>query len=129
MSVRFYELAGVRIVECAAEGPPLRTARDGLDLMEQAIEHRARMIVIPVSRLDDDFFRLRTGIAGELLQKFVNYRWRLAIVGDISRYVSASTPLRDFVRESNRGTQIWFVADADELVMRLAGSTSQDIED
>jgi hypothetical protein len=30
--------------------------------------------------------------------------------------------LRDFVRESNRGRQVWFVADGDELARRPAGA-------
>jgi hypothetical protein len=45
---------------------------------------------------------------------------RLAVVGDVSRHVAASTALRDLVFESNRGNQVWFVADLDELDTRLA---------
>lgn len=30
-------------------------------------------------------------------------------------------PLRDFVRESDRGTRLWFVPDTDALRSRLAG--------
>jgi hypothetical protein len=53
------------------------------------------------------------------MQKFVNYGVRLAIVGDISAHVAASTPFRDLVYESNRGRQVWFVADLDALDSRL----------
>lgn len=49
----------------------------------------------------------------------MQYHLRVAIVGDISPYVAESTALRDFVRESNRGDQIWFVADSEELGRRL----------
>jgi hypothetical protein len=75
--------------------------------------------VIPVARLGDDFFRLRTGFASDFIQKFVNYRIHMAIVGDISRYVDESTALRDFVREANRGDQVLFLATIDELGVRL----------
>ena len=49
----------------------------------------------------------------------MTYRLHLVVVGDIARHVAASTALRDFVREANRGRQTWFVADAEELAARL----------
>ena len=72
--------------------------------------------------LDPAFFTLSSGVAGEFVQKFVQYGQRLAVVGDISELVSQSDALRDFVGECNRGRAVWFVADADELVRRLETS-------
>jgi hypothetical protein len=97
----------------------LRDPRDLNDVISKAWEHRAALVVVPVGRLGDDFFRLSTGIAGEIVQKFANYHLRLAILGDISRYVAQSTALSDFVRESNRGDQIWFMANIEELDEQL----------
>lgn len=119
MSARSYELHGVCVFECAAEGPPLRSDRDAVDLMSQAREHGARFIVIPAERLSDDFFRLKTRLAGEIIQRFVMYRVRVAIVGGIAQHLAESDSLRDFVREANRGNQCWFVADLDGLSKRL----------
>jgi hypothetical protein len=48
----------------------------------------------------------------------VNYGLRLAVVGDISEPLADSEALRDFVRESNRGRQVWFVADVAGLAGR-----------
>jgi hypothetical protein len=117
-----YEFHGVRILECAPEGLPLRSDRDAVELIGTAWENRASLIVIPASRLADDFFRLKTRIAGEILQKFAIYKMRVAIVGDLSRQVSESSALRDFVLECNRGSQIWFVARLEELEQRLERS-------
>jgi len=114
-----YDLCGLRVFECAEEGPSIRNDRDAAGLINAAWEHRARLVVLPVERLGDDFFRLRTRIAGEVIQKFVTYHLRLAIVGDISRYVDESSALRDFVYESNRGDQVWFVPGREELAKRL----------
>jgi hypothetical protein len=119
MPARSYELHGVRVLECAPEGTRLRSDRDAVDLIGAAFEHRATLIVLPVDCLDDDFFRLRTRIAGEIVQKFVNYRMRLAIVGDISRHLDESSALRAFVNESNRGKDLWFLANLAELDRRL----------
>jgi hypothetical protein len=120
MPDRSYDLHGVRIFECATEGAPLRTDRDAADLIPIAWSHRADWIALPVERLGDDFFRLETRIAGEVVQKFVGYRLRVAIVGDISRYLAESPALRAWVRESNRGNQVWFVESVEELGTRLS---------
>jgi uncharacterized protein DUF4180 len=117
-----YELHGVRIFECDTEGAPIRNGRALNDLISAAWEHRTKWIVIPIVRLGDDFFRLGTGIAGEVVQKIAQYHLRLAILGDITHYVDGSTALRDFVRESNRGDQFCFVATREELEQRLQTS-------
>lgn len=119
MSDQVHEIGGVRVLECAADGPLLTRAGDVSDFISAAWEHRAALVAIPVERLADDVFRLRTGLAGEAIQKFVNYRIRLAVVGDIARFTDASEALRDFVIESNRGGHVWFVQDMAELRDRL----------
>jgi hypothetical protein len=80
-----------------AESGKLRTERDATDLIGETLGRGDRMVVIPVERLDEEFFRLRTGIAGAFLQKFVTYRVRVVIVGDISVHIEKSDALRDFV--------------------------------
>jgi hypothetical protein len=112
-------LHGIQILECAPAGEKLKSERDAIELIGEAGRCGASLVVIPTERLDDDFLRLRTRIAGEIVQKFVTYRLRLAIVGDISRHVNESSALRDFVREANRGDQVWFVASRKELEKRL----------
>lgn len=84
---------------------------------------QADVVAVPVERFDERFFNLRTGLAGEIMQKFVNYRMRLVVVGGISAHIATSTALRDLVSESNRGNQIWFVTDLDELDTRLEPAT------
>ena len=113
---------GVKVLLVPSEGPRLRSDRDAVNLIGEAGAHRARMIAVPVERFDPDFFRLKTRIAGEFLQKFVIYQVRLAVVGDISAFVDESSALSDFVRESNRGQDVWFVANHNDLRNRLAGA-------
>ena len=112
------ERHGVPVLVCGAEGAPIAGTQDALDVIGAAFS-RADVVAVPVGRFDERFFTLHTGLAGEIMQKFVNYRMRLAVVGDISTQVAGSTALRDLVSESNRGDQIWFVADLDELDTRL----------
>ena len=124
MPPKVYELHGTRIFECPEEGSPMGNAQDSVTLIGNARSQNATLIAIPVARLAPDFFRLRTGMAGDMLQKFVMYGVRVAIVGDISQQIAGSTALRDFVIESNRGNSIWFVAGPAELDSRLAGQSA-----
>jgi uncharacterized protein DUF4180 len=113
------ERRGVPVLVCDPAGAPVAGGDDALDLIGEALAG-AEIVALPAARLDERFWRLATGVAGEIMQKFVNYRLRLVIVGDITAHEAASTAFRDLVRESNRGSQVWFVSDLDQLDARLA---------
>nr|BBH87866.1 hypothetical protein KTC_26170 [Thermosporothrix sp. COM3] len=112
-------IQGVPALVCAPEGEKLKSEQDALDLIGETWGTRAQLILIPVERLTEDFFELKTRLAGEIIQKFANYRFRVAILGDISPYVAQSRSFRDFVYEANKGHQLWFVTDLQELEDRL----------
>ncbi|HEY2358059.1 MAG TPA: DUF4180 domain-containing protein [Phenylobacterium sp.] len=118
MSVQ--EIAGVRVHVCAPDGPTLADDRNLSELIGEMFSAGAGMAAIPLTRLGPDFLRLSSGVAGAVLQKLVNYRFRVAVVGDVFAAAAASHPLRDFIRESNRGTTVWFVDDLGDLEARLA---------
>ncbi|MEE1928143.1 DUF4180 domain-containing protein [Streptomyces sp. TRM 70351] len=111
----------VPVLMCPPEGETIRDERDVLDLIGDASYQGAQWVVIPVERLDGSFFALHTRVAGEIVQKFANYRMGLVVLGDVTRHMAASPALRDFVRESNRGWQTWFLNDTEELHDRLQG--------
>ncbi len=112
-------LRGVPVWACAPDGPKLDGERAATDIIGEAFGVDAKVVAIPVARLGEGFLDLRTRIAGEVIQKFVNYGFQVAFVGDVSAAVARSTALRDFVRESNRGHHVWFVADFAELESKL----------
>lgn len=119
MDGRCKDVGGVRVFECAEDGAQLSTERDATDVLGAARAERAAFVAVPTARLHPDFFRLETRMAGAFLQKFVTYKMRVAIVGDMTEHVQRSNALRDFVRESNKGDQIWFLASIDELGRRF----------
>ena len=82
--------------------------------MSANYEAGTKNIVLAKRQICEDFFVLSTGVAGEILQKYVNYGDRIAVYGDFSRYTSK--PLKDFIRESNRGRDVFFAATKDEAV-------------
>ena len=106
------------IVIAFLENGVIASTADALDLIATASYNDAAAIVIPMEWLTPDFFSLKTGLAGEILQKFVNYRMRAAIVGDFSAFNSKS--LAAFIRESNKGRHVFFKNSLDEAVSLLA---------
>lgn len=82
--------------------------QSALDLLMAAkYEAGTKNIVIDKRLIDGDFFVLSSGIAGDILQKYINYGGRIAIYGDYSYYTSK--PLRDFIYESNKRKDVFFV--------------------
>lgn len=120
MNGRVVEIAGVRAYLCDADGPPIASERAAADIVGETFAAEARLVAIPLARLAPEFLDLKTGLAGAVLQKFVNYQRRVAILGDIAEAVAGSQALRDFVRESNRGRTVWFVPDLAALEAKLA---------
>ncbi|AFQ44741.1 DUF4180 domain-containing protein [Desulfosporosinus meridiei] len=93
--------------------------QSALDLMatiryETGCDH----IIIYKSAICEEFFDLKTKLAGEILQKFVNYHVKIAIVGDFSVYTSKS--LKDFIYESNKGKDIFFLPNEEQAVQKLS---------
>ena len=93
-------------------------AQSALDvLMSAKYDIGTKNIVLDKEKIVEDFFILSKGLAGEILQKYVNYGGRIAIYGDYSHYTSK--PLKDFIYESNKGKDVFFVATQDEAIEML----------
>ena len=94
--------------------------QSALDLiMTVKYETGCTNIALNKEAIADDFFILSSCLAGEILQKFINYGVRFAIYGDFSNYTSK--PLHDFTYECNNGTDICFQPSASNAVDKLCG--------
>ncbi|MDR2650405.1 MAG: DUF4180 domain-containing protein [Clostridiales bacterium] len=103
-----------------SDTPLITDAQSALDLIVSFFyERNVTKFAINKEAVSEHFFRLSTGLAGEVVQKFVNYRCRLAIIGDFSEYTSK--PLHDYIYECNNGKHLNFVADEDEAIRKLGG--------
>lgn len=106
------------LVVLSSETPIITDAQSALDMIASVgYEHNVTKIAINKAAVSEDFFRLSTGLAGEVVQKFVNYGYRIAIIGDFSSYTNK--PLREYIYECNNGKHLSFVADEDEAVAKL----------
>ena len=118
MKTEIITTQGTNIAEITADGILIRTTQDALDLMVNCVYNGADCIILHQENIVPEFFDLKSGLAGEILQKFSNYRARLAIVGDFEEVQSKS--LRDFIRESNKHGRVIFVATPEEARAKLA---------
>lgn len=109
--------SGKKIAELTDKKLIINEPEDILDLFAMIGQDHCDNLVIHDTAISKDFFNLRTGFAGEMLQKFSNYRVKLAITGDFSKYLGKS--LIDFIRECNRGNLIYFVSSVEDAVARL----------
>ncbi|MFY9607079.1 MAG: DUF4180 domain-containing protein [Blastocatellia bacterium] len=76
---------GRRIVIASESGISIGSDNDISDALGACLG--ADGLILVESDLAPDFFDLRTGLAGEVFQKFINYRLRLAIVlADVDAY-------------------------------------------
>jgi len=116
------EVNGTRVFVTATA---VNDEADAVELVSAALGERAEWVAVNVAQISAEFFRLASGLAGVVVQKLVNYRVGLAVIGDISAYVAASKSLHDYVWESNQGRHVWFVKDIEELKTRL-GSKNND---
>lgn len=118
MELTKIELNGAVCALVHGDGVVITDASSALDvLMTAKYDLGTANIAIDKALVAEEFFILSSGLAGEILQKYVNYHGRIAIYGDFSRYTSK--PLRDFIYESNQGKDVFFVSTLEEAVDRL----------
>ncbi|MCF0071057.1 DUF4180 domain-containing protein [Dyadobacter sp. CY261] len=118
MNIHIHQNNETPVAEVLSDQTLIRTPEEALQLMVDLYYQDYDRIILHEQNIIPDFFDLKTGIAGEILQKFTNYRIRVAIVGDFTHYESKS--LRDFIFESNKGRQINFLPSVEQAVARLS---------
>ncbi|MGN8070738.1 DUF4180 domain-containing protein [Mucilaginibacter sp. SG564] len=117
MDINLINTNDLIIAEIVADSIIINDAQDALDILANCAYQDANRIIVYQKDITEDFFELKTKLAGEVLQKFSNYNSKLAIVGDFSGYGSKS--LRDFIYESNKVGRVSFVATKEEAIEAL----------
>ena len=118
MDIKITQHNGINIAEVISDKIVIREVQDAVDLMAECNSRDSGRILLQDYNIVADFYNLKTGIAGDILQKFSNYQVRLAIVGDFSKYPGNS--LRDFIFESNKHGRIFFAENIQSAIERLS---------
>lgn len=118
MNIEYLNDNGTDIAVVSGDEKIIVDAQSALDLaMSVKYETGASKIVMDKTAVCEEFFVLSTGQAGEILQKFMNYHIKFAVYGDYTGYTSK--PLKDFIYESNKGSNFFFVQTKEEAIQKL----------
>jgi len=101
MNYRVIEINEKKYIECAAAEAPIHTEQNALDLISACFENNTNLVMVSAEALADDFFKLRTGLAGSVLQKFINYNIKVAVVMTDQQEVKGK--FKEFITEANKG--------------------------
>ena len=117
MELKIIDLTNQKLAEIVSDSVVIDTAQSALDIMAEVSYQEASAIILHEKNITSAFFDLRSGIAGEILQKYANYRMKLAIIGEFEKLESKS--LKAFIIECNRGDAVFFVADRETAIAKL----------
>lgn len=119
MEIKKVVISGRNIAVVRNDTVLISDVQSALDLMATVqYEADSKRIAINKSLISESFFDLKTRLAGDILQKFINYSVKIAIVGDFSMYTSKS--LKDFIYECNKGKDIFFLATKQLAIEKLS---------
>lgn len=120
MNIRIDQQGDSKVAIVESAEVVIQDVQDALDLMATVrYESGSSKLLMLQANIIEQFFDLKTGLAGEILQKFTNYQVQIAIVGDFDRYESKS--LQSFIYECNRGNQVFFAKDLPAGLQALHG--------
>lgn len=111
-----HEVGDAKVAELM--GGVIASERDATEVLGNASYLGADHVLVTAEQLGPGFRDLSSGLAGAVAQKFVNYGMRLVVVGVDPD--AGSESWRAWVRESNRGSHLWFLADREEALARIA---------
>ncbi|MCM3342014.1 DUF4180 domain-containing protein [Paenibacillus sp. MER TA 81-3] len=106
MEINMNEQNGSKVAVISSDSVIINNVNDALDLMGNVRYNGCDKILVRKEHLTEDFFELKTKLAGDILQKYTNYHIIIAIVGEFESYGSKS--LNDFIYECNHGTRVFF---------------------
>lgn len=101
MNYTVLEKDNKKYIDYSSAEKPIGSEQDALDLIGACMENDTKLLMLHMEALADDFFKLGTGLAGSVLQKFTNYRIKTAVV--ITDYQKVKGRFKEFAAESNKG--------------------------
>jgi len=112
MNYKLIEKDISKYIEIVSSEALISSEKDALEIISACYEHNAHLIMIHSEALTDDFFKLRTGVAGEILQKFVNYKFKVALVVGSEEKIKGK--FKELLAETNKGNDYRTFNDAVE---------------
>jgi len=114
MNYQVIQISDQSYLECLPGQQQIVSGREALYLVVACGENNTNKLILHVENFTSDFYNLRTGVPGEILQKFSPYRIKVAAV--LSPELVNQGRFREMVLEANRGNQfrVFYYRDAAE---------------
>lgn len=119
MNYRVVDKNNKKYIECISSIIPLHNEQAALDLIALCGENDTNLLMINAEALARDFFDLKTGLAGQILQKFANYYIKAAVV--VSNEMKIKGKFKEMMIESNRGNNFRIFNNQNEAENWLLG--------
>ncbi|MFB9327839.1 DUF4180 domain-containing protein [Paenibacillus aurantiacus] len=120
MNYRIVDKGTIKYLYFDSAETPISTKQHALDLIVICWEQGLQEILIHADALSEEFFLLRTGLAGEILQKFVNYQMRAAVIVPDDQVIKGKSS--EMLAELNRGNIFRAFPSYDEAEQWLVGT-------
>ena len=115
MNITVVSKNNIKVAVVSGDEVILNNAQDALDLIADiGYNYECDKMLLHKKNITEDFFELKNGLAGEIMQKYVNYEMSLAIIGEFEEYHSKS--LNSLILESNKGNSILFKSTEEEAL-------------
>jgi PadR family transcriptional regulator, regulatory protein AphA len=130
MNYRIMHIENIPYIEVLPESNLIAGEQDALSWIALCGEEKTSKLLIHAENLTPDFFDLSTGIAGEILLKFVNYYIRVAAI--LTPELVNRGKFREMVLETNRGSDFRVFSDrkqAENWFQQLANPWESEQQD
>lgn len=101
MNYRVVNKNNYKYIEFVSDLRKLSSERDVVDCISICMENDIYTIILNSNVLSEDFFNLKTGLAGIALQKFVNYHVKAAVI--IEEVEKLNVRFKEMIMEANKG--------------------------
>lgn len=119
MSYAVRQIHDLRLVVFAEAGPLLKDENDVSLFIAPAFEHDAGMIALPVTASTPPSSNSEAAWRPRHIAEIHQLPPARGAAGRYHPRPAQSNALQDFVREANRGEQVWFLSSLTELEQRL----------
>ncbi len=90
-----------KYIELISTSEPLSTENHALDLVALCWEQDTHLLMMDFSALSQDFLKLKTRVAGNFIQKFINYNIKIAVI--MPPEIIKESRFKEMVLETNKG--------------------------
>lgn len=112
MNLELVNVNGKTYLSVVSPQGALKTEQDALELIAACSENETNLVLFQPQTISDDFFKLKTGLAGTVLQKLVTYRIKAAVI--ISDEQQIRGKFKELLTESKKGNNFMVFYDIEE---------------